>query len=560
MARRSSVIRVSILGDASQLTQAFDEAERRSQSLEQRLSSTGASLTRNVTLPLLAVGAAAFKLAGDQEKAEAKLNAVIKSTGGVAGVTAGHVKELAASLQQVTTFGDETTIAGANLLLTFKNLRNEVGQGNDIFDRTTKVMLDMSTALDQDLKSSAIQLGKALNDPIAGMAALTRVGITFTDSQKEQIKTLQESGDLLGAQKVILQELESQFQGTAAAVAQTSTGQIKQALNALGDAGESIGTIVAPAVVEVAKAVKSAAESFQELPKGVQENIVKLGLLVTVAAPVLTVLGKMILLYKQLRLAALGAAAAQAASAAGGVAGGAGAAAGAGGGLLRGGAAGAGAGAAARAGLGLPLAVLAGAVVADQTLLSGDVERTNAVFAEMERKGKRLAASTGRLSPEIENLTSEQRAAAGAALELSTAATQAAQRAFFMKEHLDGAGGAAQGAKKPLSDLAGAASAAAANLGLLGSGQDAFNRLSSLLEEGKVLRSVGLEGFSSVDEVLRAKAGLESQGFDTGRLGRGDTFNFDVTVTTPQTAESFTRDMEREARRRRAEVVNTGAN
>lgn len=78
--------------------------------------------------------------------------------------------------------------------------------------------LDMATAMNGGLKPSAeqlsnqaIQLGKALNDPIIGMGALRKVGVAFTEAQKEQIKTLQESGDLMGAQKIILNELGNEF-------------------------------------------------------------------------------------------------------------------------------------------------------------------------------------------------------------------------------------------------------------------------------------------------------------------------------------------------------------
>ena len=91
-----------------------------------------------------------------------------------------------------------------NLLLTFTNVRNEAGKGNDIFNQTVRLGTDMSVALGVDAKAAAMQLGKALNDPINGVTRLTRAGVTFTEQQKKQIKALQESGDILGAQKVIL--------------------------------------------------------------------------------------------------------------------------------------------------------------------------------------------------------------------------------------------------------------------------------------------------------------------------------------------------------------------
>src|SRR5258708_1908746 len=66
------------------------------------------------------------------------------------------------------------------------------------------------------------QLVKALNDPIHGVTSLMRVGVTFTAQQKEQIKTLVDTGHTMDAQKVILAELTKEFGGSAAAQATAS--------------------------------------------------------------------------------------------------------------------------------------------------------------------------------------------------------------------------------------------------------------------------------------------------------------------------------------------------
>lgn len=170
--------------------------------------------------------------------------AVIKSTGSAAGVTAEHVESLSNRLQKQQTISDELVQTGANLLLTFTNIRNEAGAGNDIFDQTVELAGDMSVALGQDMKSASILLGKALNDPAKGLSALTRVGVSFTDQQKEQIQALVETGDTMGAQKVILEELNTQFAGSAAA--QSDAG--KRASLAWADFQEVLGRLVLPAV------------------------------------------------------------------------------------------------------------------------------------------------------------------------------------------------------------------------------------------------------------------------------------------------------------------------
>ncbi len=173
-------------------------------------------------------------LASEQERVEKKLAQTIKSTGMAAGFTFDELTKMASALQDITTFGDEAIIESQSLLATFTNI------GKDVFPEALKAVLDVSVGMGQDLKSSAIQLGKALNDPILGISALSRTGITFNDVQKDMIKTMVDAGDTAGAQAVILEELNKQFGGQAEAAAK-GFGTIDQLGNSLGDLGEVLG-------------------------------------------------------------------------------------------------------------------------------------------------------------------------------------------------------------------------------------------------------------------------------------------------------------------------------
>ena len=172
---------------------------------------------------------------------------VIESTGGAANVSAQHVEALAGSLENLTATEAESIQEGANLLLTFKNIQNRAGDGNDIFDQTTRSLVDMARAMGQEPKAAAIQLGKALNDPIKGISALSRVGITFSEEQQNLIKSMVKTGDVAGAQKIILNELNSQFGGSGAAYAKTYQGQLDLMGHAFGTLGETIVGAVMPA-------------------------------------------------------------------------------------------------------------------------------------------------------------------------------------------------------------------------------------------------------------------------------------------------------------------------
>jgi hypothetical protein len=192
-----------------------------------------------VAAGLAMVGKGMFSLsqeAKEQVIVDNQLTAVLKSTGGVAGVTAGQVKALSAEIQAATNYGDEATQSAQSLMLTFTKI------GSDVFPRATLAAVDMSAAFEQDLKSSVIQLGKALNDPIEGISALSRIGVQFSDSQKQMIDSMMAVNDIAGAQGIILKEVEAQVAGSAAA----QKDSIIQLQNAWGDLRQTIGAKMLP--------------------------------------------------------------------------------------------------------------------------------------------------------------------------------------------------------------------------------------------------------------------------------------------------------------------------
>lgn len=207
---------------------------------------SGAYLVKTAFQAVRGVYSAVIGATTHQVQQEAKLAAVLKATGNAAGFTADQLKEQAADLQKITTFADEAVIGMQAVLATFKEVKG------DQFRDAQKSILDMSQVLGQDLKSSAIQVGKALNDPVKGVSALARVGVSFTQSQKDQIKAMTQVGDVAGAQKLILAELQSEFGGAAEAAAKAGGGPLKQFGNVLGDIMEIVGGYVLPALDGIA--------------------------------------------------------------------------------------------------------------------------------------------------------------------------------------------------------------------------------------------------------------------------------------------------------------------
>jgi len=182
----------------------------------------------------------------EQAAVENRIEAALKSTGNAANLTAKELFDLAAEMQNVSNYGDEQILGEVtNSLLTFKNI---VG---DTFKRTQTAVADMAV-ITGSLASASIMLGKAINAPTLGVASLNRVGVQFTDTQKDMIKGFEETNQLGKAQDIILTELESQFGGLAKA----AVDPLKQIENTLGDIQEGVGKAFAPFFYNLNKVTK----------------------------------------------------------------------------------------------------------------------------------------------------------------------------------------------------------------------------------------------------------------------------------------------------------------
>lgn len=195
----------------------------------------------------------------------------IVATGGAAGYTAEELAGISEELMKMSNYDDDEIMEKlTSPLLTFRNIAGPT------FKEAQMRALDLSTVLHQDLQSSAIQLGKALNDPIQGATALRRVGIQLTEQQEQQVKSFMAVNDIVSAQRVILDGVAEQIKGQA----QATADPIKQMAVAFGNVGEALGKVLLPYINEFARlmtgsvipfiqndfmpAVKSVVEFFKE--------------------------------------------------------------------------------------------------------------------------------------------------------------------------------------------------------------------------------------------------------------------------------------------------------
>ena len=265
-----------------------------------------ADVERDVETPLrnvkslvagLAVGAAAISFAKggldelkEQQAVAAKLEATLKATGGAANVTADQLDEMASSLQDLTGEDAEAIKGGQALLLQFTKVRNEVGEGNAIFDRASQAAMDLAAATGTDTAAAFQTLGRALEDPLQGTRALRAANVILTEAQKQQIASMVAQGDQLGAQRYILDLLEAKVGGVAEALGETLPQKLKRAKNAMDDVKASVVSAAAPALEAAATLATKGADAFGALPAPVQTGALAFGALAVAAGPASTAL------------------------------------------------------------------------------------------------------------------------------------------------------------------------------------------------------------------------------------------------------------------------------
>lgn len=183
---------------------------------------------------------------------------VLRATGFSAGRTAEQLEALARELGDGTLAATTAARDAANQLLTFRSITGET------FDRAMRAAQDLAAVGFGTLESSTVQLGKALEDPVSGLTALRRVGVSFTQTQRELIASLVETGRVAEAQRVILAAVEAQVGGAGAAQGSGLAGAFDTLVEAVNIHIERTGGQVAEllrlqdAILGVANAIKAA--------------------------------------------------------------------------------------------------------------------------------------------------------------------------------------------------------------------------------------------------------------------------------------------------------------
>ena len=190
-----------------------------------------------------------------------RLNASLTISGRYSTETAKQFQQFADSLAAVTNY------AGAEIIRVVAHF-TRLGLTEDIVRRATKVTLDFAAAMDTDLQSAAIAVGKALGDPERGLVALRRQGVLITTQQQEFIRTLMASRREMEAQTTILQLLETQYRDFAVQASsavkrmENEWNELKAALGAyVNDFKAAFATTILPGLRETRQELEKQRES-----------------------------------------------------------------------------------------------------------------------------------------------------------------------------------------------------------------------------------------------------------------------------------------------------------
>jgi hypothetical protein len=245
----------------SQFNKGLGDSEGHINKLETSLASV-----RNAALGFIGAFASVEFLKGSIEmynesaQASAQLDATLRSTANAANLNREALDAQADALMKTSLYDDDAITASQSLLATFTKVKDT------IYMDAIPAIVDMSTKMGGDLQGTTLQVGKALNDPIKGIAALSRAGVSFTEEQKKTIKSMVEMNDVAGAQKLILQELQTEFGGSALAASQVGTGPMTVLKNEFNNVREEIGGMVMALIIDLKPAL-------QDLVKGISSAV-----------------------------------------------------------------------------------------------------------------------------------------------------------------------------------------------------------------------------------------------------------------------------------------------
>jgi len=280
MAEKTLSVKLSL--NDKQFQSALRKSTNRMKKFGKSMQRTGQTLSRNLTLPIVAFGGLAVKAFDEQIKAETKLRTALKgNTEAFENLT-----EQARELQKVTLFGDEATIEAQSFLA-------QLGLTEQQILMITPALQDFATGMGVDLNTAASLVGKTIGTSTDALKRYFDTGLNPAMTAQEKAIKLTET-------------LTEKFGGQAKAIATEGLGPLQQLSNQLGDVNEQLGEIILEGIEPLKNILQVFADTLQGTSKETKESVVAFAGLAAIIGPILFIVGKMITTFSRLRKFFLG--------------------------------------------------------------------------------------------------------------------------------------------------------------------------------------------------------------------------------------------------------------
>lgn len=193
----------------------------------------------------------------ESDSAERRLDIIMRNVTKAADSQIIGIKQLASQLQETTTLTDEAVMSGASQLATFKLTTEQIRILLPAMSDLAVGTYGAKVTQDQ-MVQSANMVGRVLE---GNVGALTRVGISLSDVQKELIK----NGDQMQRVATIAEVLKDNYGGLATEMKESIEGTLNETSKAWGDFWEDLSKHNRGLVGEVATFVRNSALSWRNI-------------------------------------------------------------------------------------------------------------------------------------------------------------------------------------------------------------------------------------------------------------------------------------------------------
>lgn len=259
--------------------------------LGNKLTSVGKTMSMTLTAPILAAGAASFKLGADFEQALGKMNVVFEHN-------SKNIEKWAQnSLRDFGLARSTAVTMASDFGALFKGMGISLRETEEWSKTLTERAMDLSNFYDTTIEETIT----ALNAIVTGQTEpLRKFGINMTQAALQEYAYSQRIrkrvADMTEAEKVQLRynfviEKTNIAVGTTARESDSATGQLNRFKESIKELGISFSEQILPIITPVIEWLNNMIERFSNLSDGTKKFIVIAGGIVATIGPVLMILG-----------------------------------------------------------------------------------------------------------------------------------------------------------------------------------------------------------------------------------------------------------------------------